>query len=112
MEALHTIYKELVTVAASGGTTYYSDVAPLAGLDMNSAADRNGISRVLDRISRGEHVDGRPLLSAVVVLMGENRPGKGFFTLARELGLHEEGADNDEYWANELSRVHWHWRST
>ena len=103
------LYDECVKVARRGGTTAYSTIAPLAWLDMNREADRWSISDYLDQISRREYLKRRPLLSAVVVLKNQNRPGTGFFTLARELGLHR-GNDDDRYWTRELERVHQHWR--
>lgn len=106
---LEALYDECAKVARRGDTTYYSAIAPFASLDMSSEADRISISDYLNQISRREYLDGRPLLSAVVTRKGENRPGKGFFDLARELGLHNKRSD-DRYWARELGRVHQHWR--
>ena len=82
-EIAEAIYKELIKVAKRNGTTYYSDIAPLAGLDMSLEADRNSISQILDTVSTSEHESRRPLLSAVVLLKGEEQPGKGFFDMAR-----------------------------
>ena len=108
-EPQQAIYEQLVRVAERGGTTYYSDIAPLAGVDMGCAVDRNRLFQILDGISRSEHSEGRPLLSAVVVRWAEKTPGIGFFTLARELGMHG-GGDDAQYWAEELGRVHQQWR--
>ena len=105
---LHAVYEELIKVAQSGSTTYYSEIAPLAGLDMSSEVDRFRIAQILGEISEDEHRDGRPLLSAVVILKGENRPGEGFFGLAGNLGLYD-GGDADQYWAQELGHVHRFW---
>ena len=102
------LYDECVKVARRGGTTFYSAIAPLVGLDMSVAADRATISGYLDQISRSEYLKGRPLLSAVVVRKDQSQPGKGFFDLVHELGLHD-GDGNDRYWARELGRVHQHW---
>jgi len=46
---------------------------------------------MLDEINRYEHREGRPLLSAVVVVQEDNKPGEGFFKLARELGVFQGG---------------------
>ena len=105
---VNIIYQELVRVAADGDITYYSDIAPLVGLDMNFPDDRNQISNILGEISRREYEGGRPLLSAVVILRNENIPGEGFFNLARGLELYDE--DNDmKFWIQELRRVHDYW---
>ncbi len=102
------IHEELLRVAKTGGYVNYSDVAPLAGLNMELAHDRNQIARILDGISQSEHDAGRPLLSAVVVRKDENIPGNGFFALAKRLGLHT-GGDNLDFCLAELRRVHDHW---
>ena len=104
----HAIHEELIRVAKSESYVNYSDVAPMAGLNMELAHDRNQIARILDGISQAEHNAGRPLLSAVVIRRDENMPGNGFFTLAKRLGLHTEG-DNLEFWLSELRRVHDYW---
>ena len=44
--------------------TTYSDIAPLAGLDMGSQDDRNSIAEILGEISRHEYMLGYPMLSA------------------------------------------------
>ena len=102
------IHEELLRVARSGQVVNYSDVAPLAGLNMDSPQDRNQIADILDDISRAEHDAGKPLLSAVVIRRDKNMPGTGFFTLAKRLGLHR-GGDDLQYWLEELRRVHDYW---
>ena len=111
-ESTETIYQEIIKVAKSGNTTYYSDIAPMVGLDMGFPPDRNRISDILDEISRNEHANGRPLLSAVVILKEENIPGQGFFTLAQSLGLCDGNPDSElKFWVQELHRVHAYWAS-
>ena len=103
------IYAELQRVARARRTTTYSEIAPLADLDMASPLDRDEIARILYEISTNEHREGRPLLSAVVVLKGPQMPGAGFFTMAEELGLYERG-DPTEFFCEELRRVHDAWQ--
>ena len=102
------IYDKIREVAKGKGITYYSDIAPLAGLSMDSPGDRARISQILDEISRLEHSANRPLLSAVVIRKEENSPGQGFFGLARDLGLHH-GDDDLAFGVQELQRVHDCW---
>lgn len=106
-----SIHERLKAVARQQGTTFYSEVAPLAGLDLESEIDRIRMAQILDEISRGEHSLGRPLLSAVVIRKDRNLPGEGFFNLARELGQYA-GGDDLGYWVKELKRVHLHWGQT
>jgi hypothetical protein len=102
------IYDKLKAVAKAGHVTHYSEVAPLAGLDMSLQEDRNKIATILDEISTFEHQQGHPLLSAVVIHKDDNIPGQGFFTLAKRLGLHE-GEDNYLFFIQELRRAHDYW---
>ena len=102
------IHEELIRVAKNLRVVNYSDVAPLAGLNMESPEDRNQIADILDAISRAEHRAEKPLLSAVVIRRDKNMPGAGFFNLARRLGLHGTG-DDFQYWLQELRRVHDYW---
>ena len=104
------ILLRLIEVAKVRGTTFYSDIAPLAGLDLGSEVGRIHIAQILDKINRGEASDGRPLLSAIVLSMEENRPGEGFFRLAEQLGMYR-GGDWDTYWLKELQLVHDYWSS-
>lgn len=103
------IYEKLKDVARKESTVYYSEIAPLAGLDMSNPADRNRIAEILGDISTYEHDNHRPMLSAVVILQDSNKPGKGFFTLAKELGLYA-GSDDDVFFSSELTKVHAAWQ--
>ena len=105
------IYDELKRVAKAQRTITYSEIAPLAGLDMENPDDRNRIATILDEISRHEHAQGRPLLSAVVVHKGEGSPGDGFFKMARAVGAMLPGDDRLTFFACELGRVHEAWRA-
>lgn len=102
------IYDKLKAVAKAGQVTHYSEVAPLAGLDMSLQEDRNKIASILDEISTSEHNQGHPLLSALVIHKHDNIPGQGFFTLAKRLGLQKQ-EDNFLFFIQELRRVHDYW---
>ena len=101
------MYADLVARARQGRVAYYDEIQHHAGLDMESPADREEIGRLLGEISEFEHKNGRPLLSAIVIAKGEGRPGRGFFNLARSLGLLED-QDEDSFWAMEVGRVFRH----
>ena len=104
------IYEKLKEVARSQGIIYYSDIAPMAGLNMDLPSDRYAIGVILDEINRREHAQGRPMLSAVVVHKDSLKPGQGFFTLARSLGK-LVGNDEDSFYIRELRKVHDYWAS-
>ncbi|GAH54724.1 unnamed protein product [marine sediment metagenome] len=66
------IYEKLKEVARKVTVTYYSDIAPMAGLDMNLPNDRYEIGAILDDINRHERELGRPMLSTVdLVTLGQ-----------------------------------------
>ena len=96
-------------VARAQSTTRYSEIAPLAGLSMDSPADRNTIRLLLDAINDEENRHGRPMLSAVVIRIEDNMPGDGFFTCAARLGRMNTGDDPLTFWLHELRRVHDCW---
>lgn len=104
------IYDKLKEVARGQGITYYSDIAPMAGLDMDLPHDRYEIGAILDDINRYEDKGGRPMLSAVVVHKDSLKPGTGFFTLARALRLFDR-EDEDKFCIQELRKVHDYWAS-
>ena len=104
------IYNRLLEVARAGEYITYSDIAPLADLDMTLDADRHEIGRLLGEISTFEHQHGRPLLSAIVIHRDNNIPGHGFFVLARELNLYQ-GTDDLLFFIGEFNRVRDYWRS-
>jgi hypothetical protein len=111
-ELHHEVYEKLIRVAKAEEITYYSEVAPLAGLDMGDPIDRIKISDILFRISSYEHQLDHPLLSAVVVLKEGNRPGQGFYTLAADLELYDGDTreEDDRFLIEELNRIYKHWR--
>ena len=106
------IYKKLQECAKQGLQTTYSEIAPLAGLNMDNPADRNRIAQILGDISTYEHEHGRPMLSALVVLAQEGRPGDGFFKLARSLGLYDGHTDMQdlEFFVSESEKVFSYWK--
>lgn len=99
---------QLREVARRRETTTYQPIANALGVDLDQDSERGRLGRILGDISRAEHAEGRPLLSAVVVLGSSNVPGNGFFDLARELGVHT-GDDDLAFFAVELRRVHDYW---
>lgn len=101
---MEIIYNKLREVARNQTTICYEEVGRPVGLQMDNWDHRNELARLLGEISKREHEVGRPMLSAVVVHKGGTDPGKGFFTLARELGTY---SGPDEFFhARELTAVY------
>ena len=107
--SLYERLKEVARQQGSHGVITYGEIAPMLGLNMENPADRNEIGRILGAISEREHNDKHPMLSVVVVHADTRYPGKGFFTLARELGLYH-GDDELVFFVKELKKVQEYWR--
>ena len=102
------IHNKLMEVARLQSTITYSELGFLVDLDVNVGSDRAEMGRILGEVSRYEHEAGRPLLSAVVTRK-DGEPGKGFYALARELGMIAPRASRIAFWSQELKKVYDHW---
>ena len=102
------VYDQLVQAAGAGKRVSYQDMASVIGLDIERPRDRQEIYQVLNHISSGENLAGRPLLSAVVVHPEIGYPEMGFFLLARELGL-DLFCDERSFYYHELKKVYEFW---
>ena len=107
------LYDELVRIARKKDLTFYSRVAPLVGLTMDSEEDRDEIARLLGEIAKYEYQENRPMLTSLVIHKGnDNNPGEGFFAIATELGEFSGSRDQLErvtFWSNQVTDVHNHW---
>ncbi|MHB1006836.1 MAG: hypothetical protein ACYC3S_14510 [Chloroflexota bacterium] len=107
------VLAELKRIAHERGTTTYSDLAKLLGLDIVNRGHRTKIANSLKRISTAEYEKDRPLLSVLVVKAGSDRPGNGFFNLAASLGTYQGGDDGlaqMEFFLAELDKVYAAWQ--
>ena len=59
--------------------------------------------------SAEEHRQGRPLLTAVVVISASGLPEAGFFDLAKSVGRMAADEDRMAYFVRELKAVHDFW---
>lgn len=70
-------------------TITYQVLSDKCGLKLNmrdNPHDRKILGQILGEISEYEHINDRPLLSALVIRAGDNYEGDGFYKLAEELG--------------------------
>lgn len=113
MQVDEVLYSELTRLARSKLIAAYSDVAPLIGLDMAIASDRDEIAKKLGDIVFFEHAHDRPMLTALVVHYGnDNNPGEGFFSAAEKIGLFKGSRDPIKrltFWSNQVTLVHNLW---
>jgi len=100
------IYEKLKEVAREKSLTNYTEIGLLVGLEPHNPI----LWGMLDDINRHEYRENRPMLSAVVIVQADNKPGAGFFECARNLGVFQ-GGDELTFWVKELNRVWDYWSS-
>ena len=104
------IYDHLVEIARGQALCTYSDIAPLANVDLTVEADRVQLAGYLAEICHHEDQAGRPMLSAIVIHSGgDNNPGNGFFELAQVMGKFNGTMDRVIFWAREVHAVFSAW---
>ncbi len=108
-QVIQIIYERLVEKARSQNSTTYSEVGELVGLDMSTEVGRIRIAQILDDINWYESKENRPMLSSVVILKNDNKPGAGYFECARELRKYQ-GNDDLAFYSHELDEVYNQWR--
>ena len=111
-DAIDQAYRVIIPWAREGKPRTYTElIKDIPALDWEKGAWEHHGSQVgdlLGHVSAHEWLDGRPLLSALVVLsenhQASNSPGEGFFRLARELNLPVAQTEMQrlEYWLAEI----------
>jgi hypothetical protein len=111
-EHMAKLYGALLSAAWSGEPKYYSDIAPVVGLDMNDPNDRLEIGELLGFISRAEVLQHRPMLSSLIIHKADfTSIGDGFYRLAGELGRIRKGEDREEFLIREMNATIATWKS-
>lgn len=84
------VRRKLIDFAAAKRTIAYQALSNIAGLGlkMKEKEELEEIAEILDRVSKFELQENRPLLSAIVVKANQNIQGDGFFKLCKD---NEEG---------------------
>ncbi|PYU32929.1 MAG: hypothetical protein DMG28_10085 [Acidobacteria bacterium] len=105
------VYSELINGARRRGTLTYQEVAELMGLPPRGSHMGVEAGHLLGEISEDEHLNGRPMLSAIAVSTS-GMPGSGFFELARRLGkITDTSADAQRrFWEKEKEAVYATWQ--
>jgi hypothetical protein len=68
-----------------------------------------GIGKVLLHVSTFEHEQGRPLLSALVVLAANRRASGGFAILGRDLDYQIQPGQENSFWRSQVEAVVQYW---
>jgi hypothetical protein len=99
---------QLIELARQKRTATYFELARAIDFSLHDDAHREAFATALRAVSSAENASGRPMLSALVVLLGNGRPGTGFFNLAQELGAWD-GNDPATFHEREVARVWAEW---
>ncbi|WXT99942.1 MAG: hypothetical protein Ctma_0648 [Catillopecten margaritatus gill symbiont] len=109
------LYNELTQLANEQEFIAYGDAASLVGLSISKKKDRRKLYDMLDEISLYEHKANRPMLTALIVHKGiDNKPGKGFYTKAEELGYYsgsKKSLDQLDFWVSQIKQIFAEWSS-
>lgn len=84
----------------------------LRSFDFDQASERAGIGYLLGEIVAGSMASADVMLSAIVIYLGENDAGPGFYKLAENLGLlpPRSGADAKlVFWMQRVEQVFAHY---
>ncbi len=103
------VLAELVRAAQYRGTTTYQDIAVIMGLPTSGNLMGRETGYILGEICEDEVIAGRPMLSSVAVSVN-GKPGPGFFTLARDLGLLQSGEDQTDFWKRQRDDAYQAWK--
>jgi hypothetical protein len=96
----------LALTARRRGLITYTDLTEnMVAIPFPSGGWSDSLFYLLGQVMVAEHEAGRPLLAAVAVRKKESTPGKGFYDVAKDLGV-GDGTENIELWAKELAKVH------
>lgn len=97
----------LIRYAREGKTVCYSDlVRQVSAIQL--PPESPALAAMLEEISTEQNKAGKGMLTVLVVhKTGDQRPGQGFYKLAKRLG--RETSDEDRCWIEELNRVYEEW---
>ena len=102
-------YSILINAAQHQGFATYQEIAQTVGLPTAGSYMGGEMGRLLGTISENEVHHSRPMLSAIAI--GVNRRlGTGFISLARKLGLFNDGDDEEIFWKNECKKIYDEWK--
>lgn len=84
---------------------YYGDLYTIMDVDSSEIAERNAFHDLLGAISHDHYSRDLPMLSVIVIRQQNQRPGNGFYNLAR--GIHPDyvGVPDDDIYALEFGKV-------
>lgn len=102
IERVNKGYEVLKEFAKVGKYIRYGNFYSKLGLNTKNPQDRNIGADVLGDINIYTYNKCGCLLSSLVIVEESNKPGKGYFKLAKKLGLLAEGESEDDFWVKQI----------
>ena len=109
---------KMIYCAKQGITIGYHELCKSIGLCINfeNDADKSDLSTILGSISEEENLQGRPLLSVVVVKINKEpqMPGQGFFNMAKSQRKYNGSNNRDDqfvYFIKEFNAAKEYWKN-
>ena len=108
----YLVRDEMIQAARNGSTIIYRVIADIMGLPPTGHHMAKEVGQMSGEISEDEHIQGRPMLSAVAISAVRRMPGPGFFGLARDMGKLQGSSEQDErhFWDAEKAAVYAIWQ--
>ena len=106
------VYSDLISAARNNTTLNYKDVARVMGLPESGNYMGAETGHLLGEISENEHINGRPMLSALALQTNHKKPGEGFYVLASQLNLLDGNATTEDkrlFWEKQCALVYKEW---
>ncbi|MCP2261855.1 hypothetical protein LX15_005582 [Streptoalloteichus tenebrarius] len=86
------------------------DRTGLRGFDFSQPSEPAAIGHLLYLAVERNLPESQHMISALVVYEGRNDAGRGFYTLAKQLGLLRSGEDRTEFWVSQVQGLYEHYR--
>ena len=98
------IREKLIKVAKDKKTICYSELGVEFGISTRH------VGKVVGEISLFESQQGRPLLSALVVLKNRGMPSEGFWKGPSYEQARKRGIGKEDFWESELKKAYDYWQ--
>lgn len=102
-------YSIMINAAQHSGLCTYQEISQAIGISTAGSYMGRIVGQLIGLVSKNEMEQGRPMLSAIVVGVS-GKPGEGFFSWAKELGLLIEGDDEWAFWDSERIKIYEEWK--
>jgi hypothetical protein len=116
---VHACSTFLIEQAKLRKTTSYTELNKVLSrrthareFDFNQDGERHALGVLLEEVGERTRRESGPMITSIVVYLGENDAGPGFYEYAKRIGYLRKGAGSDEkleFWTGQVSATHNHY---